>query len=222
MPLRRTPLVTGEYHHILNRGVNKIPILQQKKDYDRFTTTLLFYQTLFSAMRFSIFLTQSSQKRKEFWQKTSSENQIEIVAYCLMPNHFHLLLKQTKNAGIENFLQRVAGSCSHYFNTKYKRKGPLFEGRFQAIRIESDEQLLHLSRYIHLNPYSGYVVKTLRQLEDYPYSSFPEYIEKKEVEACNKDIILEEFDTPKSYKKFVFDQADYQRSLERIKHQTLE
>jgi len=146
----------------------------------------------------------------------------DVVAWCLMPNHFHLLLKQTKNAGIENFLQRVAGSCSHYFNTKYKRKGPLFEGRFQAIRIESDEQLLHLSRYIHLNPYSGYVVKTLRQLEDYPYSSFPEYIEKKEVEVCNKDIILEEFDTPKSYKKFVFDQADYQRSLERIKHQTLE
>ena len=76
---------------------------------------------------------------------------MEIICYCLMPNHLHLLLRQLMDGGISKFMSNFANSYTRYFNTKSKRKGPVFEGKFKAKRIETDEQLLHLSRHIHLN-----------------------------------------------------------------------
>jgi len=224
MPIRLTPLITGEYYHLLNRGTGGIPIFHQKKDYQKFLTTFLFYQNSSPPIQLAKFLTLPPEERKRLWEKLRNprERQVEIITYCQIPNHFHFLLKQTKKMGIENFLRWLTNSYSHYFNTKYKRKGSLFGGRFKAIRIETNEQLLHLSRYIHLNSYSSYVIKNLKDLEEYPYSSFPEYIQKRETNFCHKEIILGQFKDPASYKKFVLDQADYQRSLEQIKHQLLE
>lgn len=147
---------------------------------------------------------------------------VEINAYCLMPNHYHLLVKQTKDNGIFNFVRRLSSSCSHYFNKKNERKGGLFEGRFKAVRVETNGQLLHLSRYIHLNPYSSFLVNDLRSLLDYSFSSLPEYLGRTETSICQKGTILNQFPNPEDYKKFVLDQADYQRSLEEIKHQLLE
>lgn len=139
-----------------------------------------------------------------------------------MPNHFHFLLKQVEEEGTSKFMSNFTNSYTRYFNVKNKRNGPLFQGKFKAIRIETDEQLLHLSRYIHLNPYSSYVVKTLKDLEKYPSSSFPEYLGKSQTSLCSKEIILGQFKNLNLYKKFVFDQADYQRRLEKIKHLILE
>lgn len=117
------------------------------------------------------------------------------------------------DGGISKFMSNFANSYTRYFNTKSKRKGPVFEGKFKAKRIETDEQLLHLSRYIHLNPHSSFVVKNLKELESDPYSSFPEYIQETDTSFCNKEIILGHFWDTVSYKEFVFDQADYQREL---------
>jgi len=139
-----------------------------------------------------------------------------------MPTHFHLLLRQLMENGIEKFSRKISDSYSHYFNIKTERKGGLFEGRFQATRITSDQQLLHVSRYIHLNPYSSFLVKDFVALEKYPYSSFPEYINNSPVSRCQKEIVLNQFKKPEDYKDFVYDQADYQKTLDQIKHQTFE
>ncbi len=113
-------------------------------------------------------------------------------------------------------------SFVRYYNTKNEKKGPLFESQFKAVRILSEGQLLHVSRYIHLNPYSGYLVKNINDLESYQWSSFREYLGLASKNICYKDLILSAFSCPDDYKKFVFDRADYQRELEQIKHLILE
>ena len=147
---------------------------------------------------------------------------VEIIAYCLMPNHLHLLLKQLEENGISIFMSNLTNSYTRFFNTKQKRKGPLFQGKFKGVRIETDEQLFHVSRYIHLNPYSSFVLKSLEELESYPYSSLPEYLGLKKEIHCKTEIILNNFKNIQSYEDFVFDRAGYQRELEKIKHLAIE
>jgi len=215
------PLVTGEIYHVVNRGVGGIPIFKEKKDYQRFLKTLLYYQRQTVPFRFSRFLTLP----KEEQEKILLENKkvlVEIISYCLMPNHFHFLLKQTVDEGILRFLRLATNSYSRFFNLKYKRNGALFGARFKATRIESEEQLLHVSRYIHLNPYSGFLVKDLKNLFTYHYSSLPEYLNLSPESYCQKEIITAYFKNPANYRKFISNQADYQRSLDLIKHKTLE
>ena len=137
-----------------------------------------------------------------------------------MPNHFHFLLRQTEDGGISKFLSNLQNSYTKFFNLSHERDGSLFLDQFKAIRIETDEQLTHVSRYIHLNPHTGYVVKTLEELEIYPWSSFSDYLQRKSL-VVDVDFILN-FLGKQSYKKFVFDQADYQRKLKEIEHLVLE
>ena len=224
MPPRTVPLVTDEFYHIVNRGNASTPIFKSKYDHQKFISTFLYYQNLNTPMRFSEFNNLNGSERSKILEdfKNKKDFLVEITAYCLMPNHFHFLLKQKRNNGIINFTRLFTNSYSRYFNIKYKRKGGLFEGRFKAVHIETDAQLLHVSRYIHLNPYSSYLVKDFKSLLNYPFSSLPEYLESSKIKVCQKRIILDQFSTIEDYKKFVLDQADYQRTLDQIKHQVLE
>lgn len=224
MPIRKAILATNETYHILNRGNASTPIFRAKRDYNRFLQSFLYYQNLTPPIKFSKLFQLSNQERKRLVDKLNRKKEflVEIIAYCLMPNHFHFILKQTKDGGILNFIRLSSNSYSRYFNTKYKRRGSLFEGRFKSIRIETDSQLLHLSRYVHLNPYSSYLVKTFNKLIDYPYSSLPEFLGTSKEKICQKETVLGFFSDPKDYKRFVLDRADYQRDLEEIKHQLLE
>jgi putative transposase len=224
MPGREIPLITNEVYHILNRGIAFQPSFQNKKDYTRAIEALFYYQNKKPPLRYSKFLLLANSKRTQILEKLTQEKQflVEIISYCLMPNHFHLLLKQLTENGISKFISNFTNSYTRYFNTKHKRTGPLFQGKFKAIRVETNEQLFHLSRYIHLNPYSSYVVKTLKDLENYSYSSLPEFLGKTQTNFCSKEIILDNFKNKSSYQKFVFDQANYQRKLEEIKHLLLE
>lgn len=144
------------------------------------------------------------------------EKQVEIVSFCIMPTHFHLLLLQLKKEGVSKFMSDIQNAYTRYFNTRFNRKGPLYETRFKSVEVGSEEQLLHVSRYIHLNPYSASLVKTRKELQNYPWSSLPEYFNQEEG-ICKKDLILSQFSSIKKYREFVFDQADYQRSLQRLK-----
>ena len=219
MPGRKIPLVNNEIYHVINRGISSQPVFLDQKDYSRGLKTIFYYQSQPRPLRYSFFLRLSNQRRLQLLKRLKSERKflVEIIAFCLMPNHLHLLLKQVKDNGISNFMSNLANSYTRYFNTAQKRIGPLFQGKFKAIRVETDEQLIHLSRYIHLNPYSSSLVKTFDGLESYPYSSFPEYLNLTKTNRCNKDIILHNFKNASAYKKFVFDQADYQRELQKIK-----
>ena len=136
-----------------------------------------------------------------------------------MPNHFHFLIKQLKDGGITEFVSKLSNSYTKYYNTKYNRVGPLLQGEFKAVLIESDDQLIHVSRYIHLNPIASFLVKDLK---NYRWSSYPEFTGEIKDGFCAKEEILSFFKSPKDYEKFVLDQVDYAQKLELIKHQLLE
>ncbi len=220
MPARKTYLATGQIYHIFNRGVASSPIFTQKRDYTHFLDLMDYYQYSNITNKFSLFSQLSRKQRQKTIHELKAKNQrwVTLIAYCLMPNHFHFLIRQEAENGIREFMRLLQNSYSRYFNIKYQRHGALFGSRFKAVRVETEKQLLHLSRYIHLNPYSGYITKTLKSLSKYPYSSFREYLDNSTPQRCHKNIILSYFKNRSEYKMFVFDRADYQRSLEEIKH----
>ena len=220
MPGRKTPLVNNEIYHVFNKGVASAPTFLNKREYGRAIETIRYYQNITPSLKYARFLRLSAKERLKILDKFKSRKDwlVEIVCFCFMPNHFHFLLKQLTDGGISKFMSNFTNSYTRYFNTKHERNGPLFTGKFRSVRIETEEQLVHVSRYVHLNPYASYVVKTAKDLEEYPYSSFPEYIGKTAVNLCSRDIILSHFKDTESYKNFVFDSADYQRELNKIKH----
>lgn len=137
-----------------------------------------------------------------------------------MPNHFHLLLKQLTEGGITKFVGNFSNSYTRYFNTRNKRIGHLFQGVFKAVRIEDDEQFIHVLRYIHLNPVVSLIIKETG-LEDYPYSSFAEYLGRRDG-FCHKNMILDHYSSIENLKSFTYDQIDYGKKMEAIKHLILE
>lgn len=211
MPYRTTPFVNGQIYHIFNRGSEKRIIFQSNRDRSRFLKSLQYYQLADPKPRFSKF---SLSGKKELKNKKV----VEIFCYCLMPNHFHLLIKQYEEGGISKFMSKFLNSYTKYFNTKYDRIGALMQGQFKAVLVESDEQLIHLSRYIHLNPLVSYIVKNLKE---YPWSSYREYIQNYEG-FCDKKEVLNFFKTPVAYEQFVLDQTAYGMELELIKHKLID
>lgn len=224
MPGRKIPLVTNQIYHVLNRGIASQPVFLAKKDYQRTLEIIWYYQNQNPPLSYSHFLRLPIKQKSEILERLKNKEKflVEIIALSLLPNHFHFLLKQTQENGVSIFMSNLTNSYTRYFNTKNKRTGPLFQGKFKATMVETDEQLFHLSRYIHLNPYTSYVVKKLKDLKDYPYSSLPEYLGRSRANFFQKEIVLNQFKNVNSYKRFVFDQAEYQRKLERIKHLAME
>jgi len=217
MPIRKIKISTGEYYHIYNRGFNEINIYTNSFEYERFCNLLKYYRfknTLFSFSKLNEIDLERKNKYLEKLKK-NGKKQVKIIAFCLMPNHYHLLLKQTEKEGIRKFISNVQNGYAKFFNTISNRKGPLFDGRFNVVLVYNDNQLLHLSRYIHLNPYSGGVVKSKKELLEFPWSSLPQYL-GKEKGFCKPSIVLDQFKNPEKYKKFVLDQAGYQRVLQKI------
>ena len=160
----------GGYFHVYNRGNRKQDIFLEDVDYIGYLARLREYK----------------DKRK-----------ISIICYCLMPNHFHLLLRQDSEIPIFSFLQSLHTSYSMYFNNKYDKVGHLFQGAFKQKEIDKDEYLLHLSSYIHLNPLSAGLVS---KLEDYQWSSYPDYIGAREGTLCDKEVIMGD-NSPEWYKR---------------------
>jgi putative transposase len=212
MPSRKIPFVNGQFYHVVNRGVAQMRIFNNTMDYKRYIDTFLYYQKEGLKPRFSF----SSLIHTSL---SSNDKIVEILCYCLMPNHFHFLLQQTKEGGITEFVSKLSNSYTKYFNTKNKRIGPILQGEFKAVHLETNEQLIHLSRYIHLNPLVSYVTKNL---ETYSWSSYPEYLGPTQINICAKGVILNQFESPEAYKQFVQDQEDYGKQLEMIKHQLLD
>lgn len=224
MPGREIPLVTGEVYHVINRGIATQPVFLNKRHYRRAMEAIFYYQNRQVPFGFAQFSKLSGERREKLLEELRKKKEflVEIITFCLMPTHIHLLLKQVYDNGISIFMSQFANSYTRYFNVGAERIGPLFQGKFKGVRIETDEQLFHVSRYIHLNPYSSYVVKTLESLKTYPYSSLPEYLTPEKSNYFQKELVLAQFKSPTDYKKFVFDQANYQRRLEEIKHLILE
>ena len=159
------------FYHVYNRGHNKQTIFHDAKDYRRYLKRL-----------------------GEYLKK----HDVTLLAYCLMPNHLHLLLRQDSDELIDRFIHRLHTAYTMYFNKKYERVGAVFQGRFKAKLIDTDEYLLHVSRYIHINPIELFDTHAQGpalgvELEDYPWSSYEEYVDPRSKLLCNPTIILNYF-----------------------------
>ncbi|MEK7559211.1 MAG: transposase [Patescibacteria group bacterium] len=225
MPYRKTLLVQDQIYHVFNRGVAGLPIFASVKDYSRFLELVDYYRFINTPFSFSHLKKKLEEKRKKILSdlKEKDETQAEILAYCLMNNHFHFLLKQLTKSGISSFMANLQNGYAKYFNIKTRRAGPLFQSIFKSVRIETDEQLLHVSRYIHLNPSTGYLVDA-NNLHTYKWSSLSEYLGEvtNNLSFISKDMILGLIGGADKYRQFVFDQAQYQRKLGLIKHLIIE
>jgi len=224
MPGREIPLVSGQIYHVFNRGVGGQLVFVNKRDCGRFLNAMFYYQNEKPSLSYSKFLSLSTKEREQSIERMMKMKKwhVEILGYCLMPNHFHLVLRQLTENGIATFISNLTNSYTRYLNTKSDRDGPLFKGKFKAVLIEDDEQLLHVVRYIHINPYTSYIVKTMDKIATYPYSSFAAYMEEEKNYAIETETVLSQFKTKTMFQEFTYEQADYQRSLQNIKHLALE
>ncbi|MBI2021641.1 transposase [Candidatus Daviesbacteria bacterium] len=212
MPYRIIPFADDQIYHIYNRGSEKRLIYGDRRDYQRFLKTLSYYQLEGPKPKLSQFFRYKNFKAEQ------AKKMVEILTFCLMPNHFHLLVKQLRSQGITEFMRNILNSYTKYFNTRYNRVGPLLQGQFKAVLIESDDQLVHVSRYIHLNPFVSFLIKSL---EKYEWSSYHEYVMGKSG-LCSKEEILSFFKSPKEYQNFIKDHAGYAQELELIKHKLID
>ncbi|RKY45123.1 MAG: hypothetical protein DRP81_04740 [Candidatus Omnitrophota bacterium] len=215
--MREKILSTGEVYHIFTKSIANFKIFKKEKDFLRIIDMMAFYQRK-NKVSFAIFEKNKSKVLEENNNK-NNDKIVKIIAYCIMPTHIHLILTQLEEKGISVFMSNLLNSYTRYFNLKHNRKGPLWESRFKRIHIDNNEILLHLTRYIHLNPVTAYLVDNPI---DWEYSSYREYLSCISLQDCIcqfKDIIEIE---PESYKKFVEDRISYQRELAKIKHLIIE
>lgn len=213
MPYRTIPFVDAEFYHLYNRGLEKKPIFTTARDYSHFLKTLFYYQVQNPKPKFSTY------RHSKIFPIDLSKKIVKILCYCLMPNHFHLLVQQLQKGGISEFMRRSTHSYTKYRNTRYGRQGPVFQGIFKAVRVESDEQLIHLSRYIHLNPLVSLLINDLRL---YPWSSYQAYLDSKDDQQISKEEVFAFFSSAEKYQQFVLDQANYGRTLELLKHAAID
>jgi REP element-mobilizing transposase RayT len=210
--MRKIKFQNDYYYHIFNRGADKREVFSDSKDYLRFLESIRDFNRLepiLSIMQFNR-NKESSSFLKEPGSFTAAPL-VEILCYCLNPNHFHLLLKQIVDNGISKFMHKLSLGYTNYFNKKNNRSGVLFQGKFKAVKITSDEQLLYVSAYINGNAQ----IHQIGNAEKWPYSTYPDYLEMKNnlvfeqriniPEGLNKKVILENFKDIAEYKDFTCD-----------------
>jgi putative transposase len=226
MAYRKEVLANGQTYHIFNRTIDRKRIFVDKRTCLHAMMCLWYYQSKFPMYSFSKYLRLRVDVRGSLYQQILElPKQVEILSFSLMPNHFHLLVTQKSDNGITKYLSNFQNSFAKYYNTKYERKGSLFEEQFGSVRMEADEQLIHSTRYIHLQAFTSFLVKDYQRLKKYPWSSLPEYLGTSQDplhKISNPKPILEYFKSSDDYERFLTDQAAYQQELHILRDQTFE
>lgn len=184
------------HYHVYNRGVNGMKIFRDQEDYAVYLNYLRRHLDPMPA--------RDPSNRALVWLY----DDIELTAFCLMPNHFHLLFHQLNERALPLLMKSVNAAYSRYFNKKYNRYGPLFQGIYKASMIVDESYLQHISRYIHLNP---------AKYREYEWSSWPYYIGQKHAEWLKCERILGMFDSLAQYINFHSDYIGYKKSLDDVK-----
>ena len=199
MPARNTrkEYIKDGVYHLYNRGVEKRDIFLDSMDYQVFLKYLRSYllpkdEVLDYGSRITINL----------------HKDIDLLSFCLMPNHFHLLVKQNSEEAITQLMQGLLTRYTVYFNRKYKRVGSLFQGRYCAALVPVDEYLIHVSRYIHLNPR-----KLKKEYYEYPFSSYPYYLGNETASWVKPALVLDLIGGKKELDKFMKDSGSEYDSL---------
>lgn len=199
--MRKIRFTNGEFYHAYNRGVEKRTIFTQESDFDRFIQSMQEFNSIEPID--SIYACSFGDEKR----KRRRLPLVNLICYCLNPNHYHLMMEQLVDGGISEFMKRLGGGYTNYFNNKYNRAGVLFQGKFKANHINSNEYLLHVSTYINLNN------RVHRIPNDVSKSSWGEYCNSGKMEICKKDIILSQFKNRTEYKNFA--ESSLQDILER-------
>lgn len=221
MPRRFYLLGTNEIYHVFNRAIGNEEIFVNKWKLKHFLDLIDYYRYP-QKIRYSKFTSLSQQQKKDYISNISKLLPlVEIYSFALMPNHFHFLIKQKQDNGIKLFISNLQNSYAKYFNLSNNRHGGLFQNSFKAKRVETDEEFIHISRYIHLNPVTSFLID-IKDLSVYPWNSYTEYVDENNVKFIDTKVITEIVGSKKKYQQFVIDQADYQRKLYLVKRLLLE
>lgn len=220
MSLRKVAFVPGEYYHVYNRGNSKQKIFLDRKDYQRFID-LLYAVNSSEKFNFS-----DSIKGISVYELEKNPRLVAIGAYCLMPNHFHILITPLSEEGMTKFMQKLSTAYVMYFNGKYQRAGALFEGKFKAEHVDNDVRLKYLFSYIHLNPikliqkdWKEVGLKQKQQavayLKSYLYSSFVDYLGKNRLEniIISKSNFPSYFPSTKDFIEEIMTWINYDKNL---------
>jgi len=217
MSIRKTTFVPREFYHVYNRGNSKQIIFHDKEDHFR------FIGLLYACNSINNFKIDDLGKAESPYDFERDELLVDIGAYCLMPNHFHILITQTEKGDIVKFMQKLGTAYVMYYNKKYKRTGSLFEGKFKAEHADSDSYLKYLFSYIHLNPIKlidkDWKEKGLRNkkevlnyLNQYYPSSYLDYLGKDRAQnkILNRKAFPSYFPTQKEFSGEIFEWINFQ------------
>jgi putative transposase len=208
---RKDRFIEGEIYHVFNKSISNYNIFKDLNNTQRFLNAFEYYNN--NPMRYSF--SNFTQKNKFNYKNIIypvENSKCKILSYCIMPDHYHFLLKIMKSNSFSKFLGDVENSFTRYFNIRFDRRGPLWQNSFKAVEIRSNEQLLHVSRYIHLNPTTSRLVD---KPEDWIFSSYKDFITNKNLlNDFMKEISINDIT---DYKKFVENNIEYQRELKNIK-----
>ena len=210
--MSNTPFAVGEFYHVYNRGTDKRLVFTDESDLDRFIQSMEEFNTvepIGSIFENSFRKNQLGTPRSKSDAKDGENGRlVKFVAYCLNPNHYHFLLEQLVDNGVSLFMQKLGGGYTKYYNEKYKRSGVLFQGKYKAIHVDSNEYLLHVSVYVNLNNRIHQLGTPRSKLEVKSRSSWKEYTGESGNNRCDKGIILEQFKNNQAYEKFAMSSLD--------------
>lgn len=215
--IRKEIFKKGDIYHIFNRSIAGFQIFKNKNNGWCFMDRLEYYNNKLVKKSFSRYLQDNIKYDYQNLLIPQEHPHVKYISYTIMPTHYHLVVKILTENEFSSYMSNVENSFSRHFNLKFKRKGPLWESRFKAVKIANEKQLLHLTRYVHLNAVTDYLVD---KPEEWEQSSYRDYINNTDILG---NIISElSMKNPKHYKKYVEDQIDYQRKLKKIKKLILE
>jgi len=196
--MRKIIFQNDNFYHIYNRGVDKREIFLAREDYVRFLVSMReFNQVDPVGSLFVLDNLRKAEKTLDVYDcRRPTSKLVDFIAYCLIPNHYHFILRQVVDGGISEFMKRIGGGYTKYFNARYDRSGTLFQGRFKAVELNSTDKISELSMYINGNS----EIHRLAKANKYPWSSYLDYLEERDGTLCNKDIVLANFSSLDEYK----------------------
>ena len=228
--MRRIIFSIGEFYHVYNRGTDKRKIFLTPKDYERFIALLYLCNS-----KDSVHISLQGRTLRDLLSIKQSKKLVDIGAYCLMPNHFHILLREREKNGISSFMHKLSTGYTMYFNKKNNRSGSLLQGTFKANHVDTDRYLKYLFAYIHLNPvkliqtdWERVGIKNIKSTEEflqsYKYSSYDEYTNLNRLEKIllEKEAFPDYFENKESFKNMINFWLDFSSDPDSIKSISIE
>jgi len=212
---QRMKFFLNQFYHVCNKSISNYSIFRKEFFIQRFLNVIDYYNTTEVVQNFGKIKRYKKLELPGLLNNANGERIVDVYAYCVMPDHYHLLFKVIEPDCVINFISKIQNSYTRFYNLQNKRKGPLWQSRYRVTMVDSEKQLLHVSRYIHLNPTTA---KLVAKPEEWPYSSYSLYLKpetlKEKTAICISSL--------GQYRNFVEGNIDYQQKLKEIKKLLLE